>query len=93
MNLILIMIVGVIVGYKFFNEKYSGINSMIQLICITILIFSMGVSLGSRPNFFSELSSIGIKSFVLSAIPIIFSIIFVYILTKKILVKKDSDNK
>ena len=93
MDILIIMSVGIFIGYKYFNEKYSGINSLVQTLCTALLIFSMGVSLGSRPEFFSELYSLGIKSIAFSIIPIIFSIIPVYILTKKFLDKKTGDKK
>lgn len=51
-----------------------------------VLIFSMGVSLGSRPGFMKEIASIGFTSFVFAALAIVGSVLFVYPLTKKYLV-------
>lgn len=86
------MSVGVLIGFKWFPEKYNIINSRIQLLCTAGLIFSMGVSLGNRPNLFEEITELGFESIVLAIIPIILSIIFVYILTKKFMEAKDDNN-
>jgi len=53
------------------------------------LIFSMGVSLGSRPNFFEEIASMGLKSFVFAIVAIAFSVIAVYVLTEKFFPKEE----
>ena len=92
MKILLIMCLGIIIGYKYLNENYSKISSLIQMICTIILIFSMGVSLGNRKEFFSELSTLGIKSLIFSIFPIIFSIIFVFILSKKFIENNKEDN-
>lgn len=86
------MLIGIVVGLKFFPEKYNDMNGKFQILCIAMLIFSMGVSLGKRPQFFEELSSLGIKSLVLAVIPVILSILFVYILTKKFIGDKDDSD-
>lgn len=91
-SVIIIMILGAILGMKLFPQKYSALNERFQILCISILIFSMGVMLGKRDNFFNELSSIGLKSIVLAIVPIICSIILVYILTKKYIGDKDDNN-
>ena len=49
----------------------------------------MGVSLGSRPNFFGEIAAMGLKSLAFALVAIIFSVIVVYILTEKFLPKED----
>jgi uncharacterized membrane protein YbjE (DUF340 family) len=88
---ILLMAVGVLIGYRFvplrYTEKLGKVNSWIQVVCIALLIFSMGVTLGSRENFVSELSSLGIKSVVFALIPIILSVAVVYPLTQHFLMK------
>lgn len=78
-----IMFIGVLIGYFFSPKKYAGFNAKLQMVCTAVLIFSMGVSLGSREGFFRELSSLGLKSAVFSVVPIIFSVIAVYLLTKR----------
>ena len=53
----------------------------------------MGVMLGQKENFLSELSSLGLKSFLFFLIPTLVSIILVYILTKRFMENKHSDSE
>lgn len=86
-----IMFVGVLIGYFFSPKKYAGFNAKLQMACTAVLIFSMGVSLGSREGFFAELSALGLKSTVYAVIPIIFSVISVYLLTKRFMKEKKGE--
>lgn len=63
------------------------------MLCTLLLIFSMGVMLGQKENFLSELSSLGLKSFLFFLIPTLVSIILVYILTKRFMENKHSDSE
>lgn len=85
----MIMLVGVLIGYFAPLKKYAAFNSRLQMVCTAVLIFSMGVSLGNRENFFSELAELGLESAVYSIVPIIFSVIAVYLLTKRFMKPKD----
>lgn len=91
-TVLIIMAVGIIFGIKIFPKKLDKINSKVQIISISILIFCMGVSLGGRESFIRELSELGIKSLIYSLIPIIFSVIAVYILTKLFMEEKKKHN-
>lgn len=92
--ILFIMAVGILVGCKFFPEKLNKKNQTFQTICTAILIFCMGVSLGGRSNLLAELQSLGVKSVVYSVVPIVFSVLFVYPLTKKFMeAKKDGTNR
>ncbi len=75
-----------VIGWKFFPEKLNKVNINIQLLSTLVLIFSMGVSLGSRPGFIREIASMGISSLVFAVLAILGSIIVVYPLTRKYLV-------
>ncbi len=88
MDILIIMCLGMIIGNRFFPEKYKTINEKLQLVCTLILIFSMGRMLGSRENFLEELFSLGLTSFLFFAVPSIFSIILVFIFSERYLVKK-----
>lgn len=92
MIVIIIMIIGILVGLKFFPKSLHKVNQYVQIICVAILIFSMGVKLGSRDNFLKELSSIGIGSLIFAIVPIIFSVILVYFLTEKYLKTNKKNN-
>lgn len=83
-----VMCLGVIVGKYFFSEKHKTKNEYLQTICTALLIFAMGVTLGQKDDFFSDLLSLGFDSFLFFAIPTLFSILFVYMLTQRFLCEK-----
>ncbi len=90
MDILLVMAIGFVIGFLLFPNKKLTFSHIIQFVCIYLLIFSMGIILGSKENFKEELYTIGFQSFIFAIIPIIFSVIFVYFLTVKLLKKKDS---
>lgn len=92
MTILMIMAVGVLVGFRWFPEKWHKCNSWIQLISIVVLIFCMGVSLGSNPDFISQMGRLGIEGLVFAIVPIIFSVLMVYLLTSKFLKEKNDDH-
>ncbi len=91
MDVILVMLLGVLVGATVFPVKGRKINEKLQLICTLTLIFSMGLMLGRRENFFGELLDMGLISFVAFFFPVLFSVIFVYFLTKKYMENKKGE--
>lgn len=84
METIIIMILGIAAG-RVFPEKYGGVNEKLQLCCTLLLIFSMGVGLGQREGFFSEIAFLGAQSFLFFLVPTLFSIAAVYLLTRRLL--------
>ena len=52
MLILVIMMLGVIIGMKLNLKKTLKVNGVLQIVLTGILIFIMGVSLGSRENFF-----------------------------------------
>ena len=73
---------------------------VIVIMCIGVLagkfllIFSMGVMLGSRENFLEELSALGIQSVIFFLLPSVGSVLLVYPLTRHFLEhKKDGKGK
>ena len=91
MDVILVMLLGVLVGATVFPVKGRKINEKLQLICTLTLIFSMGLMLGRRENLFGELLDMGLISFVAFFFPVLFSVIFVYFLTKKYMENKKGE--
>ena len=85
MDILIVMCIGILFGRIIFIRKHKKTVEYISLTCTFILIFSMGVMLGSRENFFDELSKLGITSFLFFALPTLLSIILVYYLTNKYL--------
>lgn len=87
MSSVIIMCIGILVGHYLFSHKYKKANDIFQVICTILLIFSMGVLLGSDKNLLSKLSTMGIESFLLFLIPSFLSILLVYILSERFLKK------
>ena len=85
MTTMLIMFAGVLVGATVFPQNLKKWNSRLQLGMTALLIFTMGVSLGSRPGFLEELGAIGLKSLIFALLPILFSVALVYPLSKRFL--------
>ncbi|HIS46391.1 MAG TPA: LysO family transporter [Candidatus Scybalocola faecigallinarum] len=86
-----IMFVGVLAGYFFQPKKWAKALSVLQMACTAVLIFCMGVSLENREGFFQELSQLGLKSLVYAVIPVAFSVISVYLLTKRFMETKKEE--
>ncbi|MFQ7289560.1 MAG: hypothetical protein ACLRPV_12065 [Lacrimispora saccharolytica] len=93
MDILLVMCVGVLISNRFFPEKYKRFNAKLQVVCTVLLIFCMGVTLGSRENFLQELGSLGWTSFLFYLIPAGFSLILVYGLTRKFMTSKSEKQK
>ena len=89
MAVVIIMAAGTLIGYFLIpvraTERFGTFNSQFQLILVCILIFMMGVKLGSREDFLQELAQLGWKSLVLAVFPIVLSVALVYPLTKRFL--------
>ena len=88
MDVIFIMCLGVLVGKFFFPEGWKRINEILQTVCTVLLIFAMGVMLGSREDFVSEITVLGSQSIIFFLIPTVFSVIAVYPLTRIFLEKR-----
>lgn len=87
MLIIGIMCVGIIIGHFGFPQKLKNKNEALQMICTLLLIFSMGVMLGKRENFFSDLTSLGFQSFLFFIIPTGLSLFLTYFLTERFMKK------
>lgn len=90
MDILIIMCIGILIGRIAFLRRLKKKNEYLSLLCTFILIFSMGVMLGEKENFFEELSSLGITSFLFFLIPTVLSIMLVYYLTQRFM-KKDKE--
>lgn len=92
MKIILIMVLGALLGH-WFPARHKKKNELFQIICTTLLIFSMGVMLGSRENFVRDLSSLGLQSLLFCLIPAIFSLLLVYVLSRRYLEKRHKEER
>ena len=64
MDVIIVMCLGVLVGKFFFPVRWKRINEILQTVCTVLLIFSMGVMLGSREDFVREITVLGSQSII-----------------------------
>ena len=83
MLILIVMGIGVVIGMKWFPTKWTKANQIVQLGVTALLIFIMGVMLGTRSSLFEELGEVGIASLVYSVFPIAGSVAAVYLVSKK----------
>lgn len=88
MDVIIVMCLGVLVGKFLSPVRWKRINEILQTVCTVLLIFSMGVKLGSREDFVKEITVLGSHSIIFFLIPSVFSVIAVYPLTRIFLEKR-----
>ena len=96
MDVIVIMCLGIFFGNRvrrFSPRHFKSINEFLQILCTLALIFFMGISLGQRPGFLQELSSLGLQSLAFCLLPILFSVVLVYLLTHRFLESKKDQKK
>lgn len=88
MDILLVMLAGMAVGRWLFPARAKRVNERVALACTLTLIFAMGGMLGQKENFLQELFSLGIASFLLFLLPTLGSIVVVYLLSERFLVKR-----
>lgn len=85
-----ILLLGGIIGYKDrINKTIEANLNIIQNISLLFLLFIMGITIGINEEIISNLLSIGIKAGVISLASIIFSMIFVRMISKYVLESGD----
>ncbi|MFQ6808808.1 MAG: LysO family transporter [Blautia sp.] len=90
MDVLIIMCLGILAGRFLLSPRIKKMSETISVVCTFLLIFSMGVVLGNNENFFKDLSSLGFSSLLFFLIPTAFSILIVFILTRKMMVKNNT---
>ena len=81
-----ILLLGGTIGYfDKISEKIESNLNIIQNISLLFLLFVMGITIGMNDKVVSNLFSIGIKAIIISSSSIIFSIIFVRLISKFVL--------
>ncbi len=90
MDVLIVMCLGIIAGRFIIPNSAKKWSELMSLICTFILILSMGIKLGKNENFLSDLSTLGLSSLLFFLIPTVLSIIIVFILTKKFMIKKNT---
>lgn len=93
METILIMCLGVLAGATVFPRALGKWNQRFQTAATALLIFTMGVGLGSRPGFLAELGEMGLDSLLFAAVPILLSVAAVYPLSRRFLEKREGEEE
>ena len=87
----LIMLIGTALGYFLLktssNTKkiITALNNKMQIICVAVIIFIMGINLGSIDKFAQKMISLGTESIVFAVVPTVFSVAVVYLFTKTLI--------
>ncbi len=77
LSYLIIIIIGVLIGSRVtLNEKFSNKLMLFQDLCLLFLLFVMGYKIGSNDKILGSLKQIGIESFIIASLCIVFSIIF-----------------
>lgn len=85
-----ILVLGGIIGYKDkVSEKLQTNLNTIQNICLLFLLFVMGMTIGINDEVISNLLSIGFKAGIISLFTVSFSIIFVYLVKRIMVLESD----
>lgn len=82
MSLVLGITIGIV---RFLPDKFMKVNSRFQQIGVILLLFSMGASIGANKQMLTNLQDMGLKAVVFAVMTSIFSIIVVFIVTKRFL--------
>ncbi len=71
---------GIVIGlFLKWTKKMTFFNSKFQVVGLSVLLFLMGVSIGSNPEIVRNLSLIGLKSMTFSILTIFFSVLMIYL--------------
>lgn len=82
-KIILFLCAGMAIGGYFnLSERAKKLNGNLQLLGLVLLLGSMGISIGANPKIMSNLSTIGLKSFLYALTSVVFSLIIGVILIK-----------
>ncbi|MBU5440217.1 LysO family transporter [Tissierella sp. MSJ-40] len=87
---LVILSIGGIIGYR--DKVSEGLKARlntIQNICLLFLLFIMGIRIGIDEKVISTFFSIGLKATIISIFTVSFSILFVHLISKYIIVKED----
>ena len=81
--LIVPLVAGVSLGYALRRKGQANL-SKVTFGIIIVLIFSLGFSIGSNNEVLSSLPRVGLSAFVITLLAIVFSIVFVELIRRKV---------
>ncbi|MDD4778753.1 MAG: LysO family transporter [Fermentimonas sp.] len=77
------MILGVVTGYIFRNKKMGNISKIITVI-IWVLLFLLGVEVGTNPEIIAGLGTIGVEALIITIAAVLGSAIMALLLWRYI---------
>ena len=84
--ILLSLVLGIAIGIiGVLPSKFMGIHSRFQQAGVVLLLFSMGASIGADKQMLASLRQMGMKALVFASMTTIFSILVVYVVTKRFL--------
>lgn len=81
MDILLIMLVGALLGHAMAPAALKRPCELVQVACTALLIFTMGVSLGTNDDLFAQLATLGYQSLLFCLLPTALSVAVVYLAT------------
>ncbi|MCS4523373.1 LysO family transporter [Clostridium botulinum] len=86
--ILLFLFLGMLIGYfKEFSKRGKKINGILQQTGVFVLLFFMGASIGANKSVIKDIKNIGQVSIAFAITTTIFSIIILYIVSKRFLQK------
>lgn len=76
-----LMLTGMLLGFLFRKQRFSGIQNVITFL-IWLLLFLLGVEVGSNEKIIKGIHSLGFEAFVLTIASLLGSVIAAWILWK-----------
>mgnify|MGYP001040518893 CR=1 FL=1 len=87
---LIILALGGYIGYKdILNDFVNKRIAMMQNYALLFILFIMGISLGIDNHVIEYFATIGYQSIVIALFTIIFSILFVKLISKKVLQREE----
>ncbi len=80
--ILLFLVAGLLLGMTVFPKKLLKANGMLMTAGIVLVLFCMGVSLGSSPTLLADLTEAGSAALVLSLSAVAGSVAVVWLLAK-----------
>ena len=81
--------IGIVIGmYVTLSDKRKAVLQILEKCCVLLLLFIMGLSVGSYRDILKNITTLGLKAALFAIVTILFSVILVYVVTKIFLKEK-----
>ena len=93
MLVLAIMGAGLLVGAFCFPKKGGKVLSLLQTASVVVLIFLMGLTLGSRPDFLTEISTLGLTGLTFALLTVAFSALLCFLAARLLFGRDEKGDK